>query len=182
MNTATRWQRLGFIGAFFILGSLCWSIFSPVGGSSEADKYVDVNIPSIHFSPAEVVTLQVQSIRDAVADPLRLTVCYSLASPKNRTFTGPFENFAQMVMMPPYDRLTTCQDWQVGSPIIEENYAAVLVSTVSKDADAAAFRFILRQQDEAPYSGCWLTESVQVLEQVRTPEEVTKASKESLLD
>ena len=187
-NTATRWWRIGFVGACFILGSLCWSIYSSVGGPSQTDsadvnQFVDIEIPKSHFSPAEVVALQVQSIRDSVAVPERLTVCYSLASPQNREYTGPFATFSQMIMMPPYDRLATCQDWQVGSATIEKGYAAVLVSTVSKDGDATAFRFLMHKHDEAPYRGCWLTEAVQVLEQLRTSDEASKPSdKESLLD
>jgi hypothetical protein len=179
-NTATRWRWIGFVGACFILGSLCWSFFSSVGGpsqtdsSNEDDPYVDTNIPKRELSPTEVVALQVQSIRDSVTAPERLTVCYSLASPQNREVTGPFATFAQMIMMPPYDRLATCQDWQMGTATIEEGYAAVLVSTASKEGDGTAFRFLLHQQDEAPYIGCWLTDAVQVLEQVRTPEETGK--------
>ena len=180
------------MGACFLLGSLCWSIFSSIGGpsqidatdSSDVNQFVDTDIPKSHFSPAEVVALQVQSIRDSVAEPERLTVCYSFASPENRKVTGPFATFAQMIMMPPYDRLATCQDWQVGSATIEQGYAAVLVSTVGKGGDATAFRFLLHQHDEAPFTGCWLTEAVQVLEQVRTSDEVSSkpSDKESLLD
>lgn len=76
-----------------------------------------------------------------------------------------------MVMMPPYDRLAISQDWQVGSPTIEKDYAAVLVSTVSANGDATAFRFLLHQHKRAPYEGCWLTEAVQVLEQVGSADE-----------
>ncbi len=189
-STPTYWWRIGFIGACFILGSLCWSVFSSVGGPSRVSKpnvreFVDVGIPKVHFSPAEVVTLQVQALRDSITAPERLKVCYSLASPNNREVTGPFARFSQMVMMPPYDRLTTSQDWQVGNATIENDYAAVLVSTVSENGDATAFRFLLRQWDDAPYRGCWLTEAVQVLEQVSTSEEnykTTTPAKELLLD
>ena len=187
-NTATRWQRIGFVGACFILGSLCWSVFSTVGGPSKADladenRYIDTDIPKSHFSPAEVVALQVQSIRNSIKARDQLAVCYSLASPQNREMTGPFARFAEMIMTPPYDRLAICQDWQVGGAAIERDYAAVLVSTVSRDGDTTAFRFLLHLHDEAPYTGCWLTEAVQVLEQVRTSEDVIKPSdKESLLD
>jgi len=189
-HTTTYWRRIGFVGTCFILGSLCWSSFSSIGGPSHADspderEYVDLDIPKSHFSPAEVASLQVQSIHDSVTTPESLRVCYSLASPNNREVTGPFDRFAQMVMMPPYDRLATCQDWQVGSATIENDYAAVLVSTVSEDGDATAFRFLMHQYDEAPYRGCWLTEAVQVMEQVSTSEETsisTARRKESLLD
>ena len=187
-NTATRWQRIGFVGACFILGSLCWSIFSSVGGPSKAvtpdeNRFIDSDIPKSHFSPAEVVALQVRSIRDSILDRTHLAVCYSLASPQNREVTGPFARFAEMIMTPPYDRLAVCQDWQVGGAAIERDYAAVLVSTVSKDGETTAFRFLLHRHEEEPYKGCWLTEAVQVLEQVRSSEEVIKTNdKEMLLD
>jgi hypothetical protein len=187
-NTASRWQKIGLVGACFILGGLCWSVFSNVGGLSQAippdeADFVDINIPKSHFSPAEVVALQVQSIRDSLTNPERLKVCYSLASPENRAVTGPFARFAQMVMLPSYDRLANSQEWQIGSATIEGDYAAVLVSTVSNDGDATAFRFLMHQHQKAPYKGCWLTEAVQVLNQVRSPEEIKRLDpKEPLLD
>ena len=76
-----------------------------------------------------------------------------------------------MIMAPPYNGLATCQDWQVGEAVIENGYAAVLVSTVSQIGDVAAFRFLLHRHEEAPYSGCWLTEAVLALDQSHTPED-----------
>lgn len=139
-------------------------------GEVIAERFVDSTIPQPHYSPAEVVALQVDSIRASLAQPERLVVCYSLASPQNRAVTGPFERFAAMVMMSPYDQLATCAAWQIGNAAIEDGYAAVLVSTVSRDEQAVAFRFLLHQHWEAPFRGCWLTEAVHVLEQVDAPE------------
>jgi hypothetical protein len=179
-NSTTFWRRIGFVGACFILGSLCWSVFSSVGGPARSgssrgelddSEFVDVTIPKSHFSPAEVVALQVQALRDSVTEPEKMKICYSFASPKNREVTGPYARFAEMVMTPPYDKLAVSQDWQVGNAAIEKDYAAVLVSTLSANGDATAFRFLLHQYKRAPYQGCWLTEAVMVMEQVGSAEE-----------
>ncbi|MCC6509139.1 MAG: hypothetical protein IT423_08535 [Pirellulaceae bacterium] len=100
-------------------------------------------------------------------DSSRLKVCYSLASPENRHFTGPFARFAQMLMTPPYDSIATSAEWQLGTTAIESDFAAVLVSTISSDGNLRTFRFILQRHSDSPYEGCWLTEAVQVLEQVQ---------------
>jgi hypothetical protein len=185
--TLALWTRLGVLASCFILGSLCWSIFSSWGNSVnhrrlEIDQHVDFHIPQRHYSPAEVVTLQITSIREFAVSPDRLATCYSLASPENREVTGPLKRFADMIMTPPYDRLASCQSWQVGRAVIEDNYAAVMVSTISSDGSGVAFRFLLQLHTEPPYDGCWLTEAVQVLERDVSSDDAFSPKKESSLE
>lgn len=185
--TLASWARIGVLASCAIMGSLCWSIFSSWGSSSnhsepDVNQHVDFSIPQPHYSPAEVVTLQIESMRDSASSPDHLTTCYSLASPENREITGPIERFGAMVMMPPYDRLARCQAWQVGRPVIDQDHAAVLVSTISSDGSGVAFRFLLRLHTEHPFDGCWLTEAVQVLARTDTSDDAWLSKKESSLE
>ena len=135
----------------------------PIDDESDA-QYVDVTLASKDATPEQVVTQQLNSLQASLTDPSQLKTCYSLASPENRKLTGPFNRFAAMVMQPPYDQLARCTTWQVGSAEIEEDYAAVLVSTINNREQPQAFRFLLRLHGRAPYEGCWLTDAVQVLQ------------------
>lgn len=174
MKLSRRHQN-GWLAASFLFGITCWLTFLVfIRGNSvpldlkrssvqnQVEDEVDASIPQPKLSPSEVVTLQVNSIRDAVNDVTKLKVCYSLASPENRKHTGPFRRFAQIVMLTPYDRLAKCVDWQVGGEVIEKDLAAVLVSTISHEGGVSGFRFILQRHDS---SNCWLTEGVQFLDE-----------------
>ncbi len=124
------------------------------------DPDVDVQIADAGLTPEQVVGLQIESIHDSAGEPERLRVCYSLASPNNRSLTGPLEYFAEIVVAPPYDHLAQADDWQIGEATIREGYAAVLVSVIHKD-QPYAYRFLLSQQPEPPYKGCWMTDGVE---------------------
>lgn len=187
LTTLALWARIAVLTSCVVLGSLCWNAFSSWGSALDQskqgiDQYVDFSIPQPDYSPAEVVTLQIESMRDSASSPERLTTCYSLASPQNREITGPIERFGAMVMMPPYDRLARCQAWQVGRPVIDQDHAAVLVSTISSDGSGVAFRFLLRLHTEHPFDGCWLTEAVQVLARTDTSDDAWLSKKESSLE
>ncbi len=168
-------QQLGWLAASFSIGIASWIIIgvllrgnsgarerSSLAVSSKIDEEVDLSVPQPELEPSQVVAMQVNSIRDAMTDISKLKICYSLASPGNRKFTGPFSRFAELVMLPPYDRLATCVDWQMGSTFVDKNLAAVLVSTLSDQGQVSGFRFVLQRQDFA-LSECWLTEAVQFI-------------------
>ena len=169
-------QRLVALVVCFVLGLVVCGVvlFSrstaanasrplPIDDESDA-QYVDVTLASKDATPEQVVTQQLNSLHASLTDPSQLKACYSLASPENRKLTGPFSRFAAMVMQPPYDQLARCTTWQVGSAEIEDDYAAVLVSTINNHEQPQAFRFLLRLHGRAPYQGCWLTDAVQVLQ------------------
>ncbi len=171
----SRRHQYGWLVASFLFGITCWLTFlvlfrrNAVSVDQEKsfvqqqiDDEVDASIPQPKLDPSDVVTLQVNSIRDALVDPAKLKVCYSLASPVNRKHTGPFRRFSEIVMLPPYDRLAKSVDWQVGGAVIEDDLAAVLVSTISENGGVSGFRFILQRHDSS-IGNCWLTEGVQFL-------------------
>lgn len=133
-----------------------------VGQSDAVDEYTDVASPS--FSPEKVVDIQIQAMRAAVESPERIRDCFALASPSNREMTGPIDRFASMVMTGPYSSLAKAPDFQVGSAVLEGDYAAVLVTTMPEPGVPNAFRFVLEKQQLPPYKDCWMTVAVEYVE------------------
>jgi hypothetical protein len=74
-------------------------------GSNVSLERIDASLVRPEFTPEQVVTKQIESMRAAVLDPDRLRECYSLAAPSNRAVTGPFERFSALVSSAPYDQL-----------------------------------------------------------------------------
>jgi hypothetical protein len=127
---------------------------------------IDPSIASSQLTPEQVVTIQVSSALESKQNPGALKTCYSLASPANRAFTGPFQRFAAMVFAPPYDQLGNAVSWQVGTAQIQQRMAVVLVSVLAADGATHAYRFYLSRQDQQPYQDCWMTDRVEALTSV----------------
>lgn len=141
--------------------------FTGAGGNGSeltGAKFNGEEVASADLLPEEVVELQVTALQAARLSPDELKVCFALAAPSNREITGPFENFAQMVSTSPYDRLINAASWQIGSTIVEGDFAAALVTTIDGDGKPDAFRFVLEKQKEEPYTNCWMTIGVQYVE------------------
>lgn len=162
----------------FLAGCLFWMVFRErskllvdgtpevhqVDQASETQQYNGIEVADYKLLPEEVVRLQVEALQAARVSPSQLEVCFALAAPSNRKVTGPFKKFAMMVSQSPYDRLITATSWQMGSTIVEGDYAAALVTTMDSSDAPAAFRFVLEKQKDEPYTNCWMTIAVQFVE------------------
>lgn len=126
----------------------------------QSEEGVDVSLPNPDLSPRDVVLQQVIAWRTGSKDPEALIGLYSFASPDNRSITGPFERFCEMVLSPPFGELAGADNWQVGEAVKDGQFATVLVSCRNAES-LLAFRFYLRKQQEAPYEGCWMTDTVE---------------------
>lgn len=163
-----------------------WETRSPIGelGQSEADGIAaerpvnpdDRAKASPDLTPVDVVVLQVESLQETVDDPEQIETCYGLAAPRNRSAIGSLERFAAIAMSPEYDGLIYASRWLVGEPVVHDGIAMVTVTTVTTQGNQESlplvwgYRFILEQQTERPYKGCWMTLAVENL----TPNNVGK--------
>ena len=116
--------------------------------------------PSPELTPRQVVWAQVQSLRDSVAEPDKVKICFEFASPENRQLTGPLERFSSMVATAPFDRLANSEKIELGATEFFNQRAAVPVLTIDQDGNQLVFQFVLRKQEQSPYLGCWMTEGV----------------------
>lgn len=118
---------------------------------------------SPQLTPEAVVNLQIEALRKSIADPAKVSICFQLASPSNRAFTGPLERFAEMVRQPPFSELAEAEGWQMGKAQVEGERASVLATTCNRKGLCTGFRFWLSLQKEAPFTNCWMTDEVEPL-------------------
>lgn len=148
-------------------------LLSSSGSPLEA-SFREIANPSM--TPAEVVQLQVDSIRESLEKPERIGDCFALAAPSNRAETGPMQRFARMVHVEPYSHLATSSQVAIGAPVLEGDFAAVLVTAMSNEALPHAYRFVLEKQSSEPFAECWMTVSVQYVEVVSSPSSIAQES------
>lgn len=123
-------------------------------------------IPSM--SPADVVRTQLAALRAFRTDPDAILRCFALASPENRSVTGPVERFAAMVAGPGYRALLLQNGVMVGDPVVRGDRATLLVTVMDEADEPQIFRFFLSKQQQGPERGCWMTDAV-ISESVHEP-------------
>jgi hypothetical protein len=119
-----------------------------------------VVFPSPTLKPDEVVHLQLKGLSEPARDGVGVLQCFCLASPANRTETGPLRRFGEMVRNPPFDAMTSPLAILVGRPQREGNVAKLLVTIIDDEHNVRVFAFILSRQREEPFINCWMTDAV----------------------
>lgn len=125
-----------------------------------AERSTGMPQPRPEFKPEEVVSFQLAALRASDADSAGIEDCYSFASPLNRVATGPLPRFTTMVRSAPYRPLSECDDYLVGSAIVQEPQAMVLVTVSNRTGNVSVYRFFLTRQAESSLAGCWMTDAV----------------------
>ncbi|MDA8745923.1 hypothetical protein N9N28_14940 [Rubripirellula amarantea] len=160
-----------------LLGTSSANSRVPIAAGVDLDEGFDPSIADPTLTPGEVVSKQLRSLKDAETNPKSLKVCYSLASPGNRSITGPIGRFADLFRDGPYFPLVGHQDAMIGRASIDGDEALVLATIVAKDGQTHAFTFRLSRQVAAdlngaaiadngqtdaakPAGGCWMTDGV----------------------
>lgn len=129
-----------------------------------------IQMPSPHLSPADVVRLQVDALRALRSDQSAIHQCYELASPSNRAVTGPLHRFTAMVQNEIYGPLVTQNSVLLGRPVIRDGRATVLVTVLDANRAIRIFRFFLSKQTEPQYLDCWMTDAVIPAREKTSPE------------
>ncbi|TWT69828.1 DUF4864 domain-containing protein [Crateriforma conspicua] len=153
-----------FVGIGLIAG-IGWRLIqpdpsAPTPGSKSLDLAEFEKGVQPELGPADVVAIQLESMRKGAVDPEQLKLCFAFASPSNRRLTGPFERFQRLVVEPPFAALIGHRHGLIGRPQIRGDEAMVLVSIDNADGQTRAYQFYLIRQNEPPFDGCWMTEAV----------------------
>ncbi|MDA0657468.1 MAG: hypothetical protein O3C60_01390 [Planctomycetota bacterium] len=102
-----------------------WFPLHPLGLTT-VDTTASLVYPHPDLTPEQVVKLQIDSL--AQGDRFGLIQCICFASPANLVQTGPIGRFAEMVRRPPYNVLCRSGTVVVGTPVLRDDSARVLVS------------------------------------------------------
>jgi hypothetical protein len=116
--------------------------------------------PSPRLEPREVVQIQVASLANCQVSPDALQQVYAFASPDNREVTGPIDRFAAMLLSPQYKPLVEQQHVIVGSQVVHDNLASVMVTAMDQQQGLRTFHFYLAKETGPPYMDCWMTYGV----------------------
>ncbi len=117
--------------------------------------------PSPELDPATVVRLQLKALahNDQPAADTGVAVVFGFASPANRAQTGPLNHFSAIVHAM-YAPLLNHRSAQLRPIVIQGNRAVQVVDLVGRNGLPMRYVFLLSRQSQAPYAGCWMTDSV----------------------
>ena len=116
--------------------------------------------PDPQLTPREVVAIQLHALKSPGKEDQGITTCFEFASPSNRQSTGPLPRFLKMVKSPPYGTLVEHHSARVLRVEADDTRGLVLVQIIDRQMQPGAFLFALSKQNEDPYKGCWMTDSV----------------------
>ncbi len=139
------------------------------GCASAPARRVEGPVPSPRYSPEEVVRIQVDALRNNDDDDRGIEIVFRFASPANRSATGPLPRFAAMIRGPVYHPMLNHLSAVYDDMQVAGDLAMQQVAIASRDERVFVYAFILRRQKEGPYTGCWMTEGVTVVNVLRLP-------------
>ena len=127
------------------------------------------HVPNRQLTVEDVVRIQLAGLQDT--DRARgICQCFAFASPANRIATGPLVRFADMIAQPPYHQLHEAHVVVVGRPVLEDTDTARVLVVAFWEQQIETFVWILTRQTDREYSGCWMTDSVLLVDHVELGE------------
>ena len=116
--------------------------------------------PSPLLNPSEVVSIQIEALRENSQRNEGIELTYRFASPGNKRSTGPLERFLAMVRSAPYQQLLNHRSARYGPSSVFGDKAYQLVTIIDKQGDEVAYLWVLSRQGEGEFAGCWMTDAV----------------------
>ncbi len=148
--------------------------------------------PSPELLPEDVVKIQLNALKHNDGKNHGIAIVYRFASPENRLYTGPLENFTKMLYNPLYAPMLNYDTEELGTMKKDEQRAEQRVVLIDKHGKAHTYLFLLSKQQEGDYRGCWMTDGVINLTAERQKEvarqeerlrlKMTAAEKQVILD
>jgi hypothetical protein len=119
------------------------------------------------MTPDEVVKAIVLAMQhnDTPAPDSGIATAFHFASPGNRKFTGPLDNFISMVKGPMYAPLINFKSVEFQRVGIRGSEARFIVKIQTPEDETRIFGWTLSKQDEGQFANCWMTESVVPLQE-----------------
>ena len=119
--------------------------------------------PNISILPSEVVKLQLSSLQNNNSPNIDSGILqtWEFAHPKNKSFTGPYDKFKNMIKKDTYSILINHKSHEVKEMFKNENVATYEVIILGKDKKFYKFKWqVEKYNKEGPLKNCWLTTAV----------------------
>jgi len=131
------------------------------GDANGTERYAALE-PTCTRPPEQVVAVQVGALRADNGTGLGVETVYQFASPENRRFTGPLENFRSVVRSEPYVPLFEFEEVRYGRPVVDNGTMTQRVTAVENGTESR-YEFVLSKQTASDVAGCWMTDGVRAL-------------------
>ena len=119
--------------------------------------------PNISILPSQVVKIQLSSLQNNNSPNIDSGILqtWEFAHPKNKSFTGPYDKFKNMIKKDSYSILINHKSHEVKEIFKNENVATYEVVILGKDKKFYKFKWqVEKYNKEGPLKNCWLTTAV----------------------
>ena len=126
-------------------------------------SYAEILKPNISILPSEVVKIQLSSLQNNNSPNIDSGILqtWEFAHPKNKSFTGPYDKFKNMIKKDTYSILINHKSHEVKEMFKNENVATYEVIILGKDKKFYKFKWqVEKYNKEGPLKNCWLTTAV----------------------
>jgi len=126
-------------------------------------SYAEILKPNISILPSEVVKIQLSSLQNNNSPNIDSGILqtWEFAHPKNKSFTGPYDKFKNMIKKDTYSILINHKSHEVKEMFKNENVATYEVVILGKDKKFYKFKWqVEKYNKEGPLKNCWLTTAV----------------------
>ncbi len=122
--------------------------------------FAEIIKPSINIKPAKVVEIQLSSLmkNDTPYKDQGIMQTWEFAHPNNKRFTGPIENFKEMIKGNQYNMLLNHISHKINE--IYQNEEIAVFEVVVLDVNKKYFKFkwqVEKYLNNGPLKNCWLT-------------------------
>ena len=119
--------------------------------------------PDPKISAKDVISIQLKAlqINNLPFEDAGIEQTWEFAHPKNKSFTGPYDKFKNMIKKDSYSILINHKSHEVKEMFKNENVATYEVVILGKDKKFYKFKWqVEKYNKEGPLKNCWLTTAV----------------------
>ena len=126
-----------------------------------SERYPEVS-PDPVYTPGEVVGIQMRALghNNRPYENAGIELAFRFASPLNRQYTGPLEQFTTLFENLAYKPMLDHVELEMGEGAIENDNAQIPVVITDADGDRAGYLFKLTRQSSEYCDECWMTDAV----------------------
>ncbi|MEM9052676.1 MAG: DUF4864 domain-containing protein [Bacteroidota bacterium] len=148
--------------------SKCFFLYLLVISTGCAQK--EYWLPHESLTPEETVKIQLKAFQKSTfpSSDFGIRTAWEFASPANKTVTGPFDRFQEMLLSEMYYPLVNLNDYKIEAHFEEDEYAEYFVFIKTKDEQMVHYIFDLAYQSE---NDCWMVDAVLLMPQQYQPEQ-----------